>query len=105
MTYYTLKDREVVETDDPVLLTDGERVVAQERVGKFFVSTVFIYLDHGVDYGRPLVFESMVFEGCEEVYCERYSTWRGAEMGHTVAVRWAKKNQSWIGRVWAWMAN
>jgi hypothetical protein len=55
------------------------------------VSTVFLGLDHNHFGGRPLLFETMVFDGTKnDIYCERYSTWVEAEEGHQKAVQWVK---------------
>jgi hypothetical protein len=78
-----------------------KRVVNQETVGdRYWVSTVFLGLDHGVMDARPLWFEAMIFDnyGRDEqygyrpkIYCERYSTMDEAKRGHLVAVDHAKK--------------
>ena len=60
------------------------RRVAQDTIGKFWISTVFIGIDHGI-FEAPLVFETMVFGGDEE-YVDRCSTWEEAEKMHAVAV-------------------
>lgn len=39
----------------------GNRVVASAHVGPFRVSTIFLMLDHGFGLGRPVLFETMVF--------------------------------------------
>lgn len=75
-------------------------VVKQENVNSYFVSTVFLGLDHNfeelcadLENYKPLIFETMIFyprrRGFEE-YCDRYSTWQEAEEGHKKAVEWAK---------------
>lgn len=58
---------EPVPTDD--LLTWGvwfenshnKRIVKQEYVGKYWVSTVFLGLNHRFDNGPPILWETMVF--------------------------------------------
>jgi hypothetical protein len=41
---------------------DDYRVVAQEQIGPYFVSTVWLGLDHGLGRTeRPILFETMVF--------------------------------------------
>jgi hypothetical protein len=37
------------------------------------VSTVWLGMDHGHDGGVPVIFESMVFGGQHDNYCERYT--------------------------------
>lgn len=68
----------------------ADRIVKQEQIGPYFVSTVFIGLDHGLLRERnvcPLLFETMVFfrrdlpapSGKEALdICERCSTWAEA---------------------------
>lgn len=60
------------------------RRIKQEKIGRYLVSTVWIGLDHGIGSERPLIFETMVFEGegNQELACERYSTERDALEGH-----------------------
>lgn len=40
-----------------------ERVVKQEMVGKYWVSTIFLSLDHSWGEGPPILWETMVFAG------------------------------------------
>jgi len=60
--------------------------VAQDQVGHFWVSTVWLGLDHSFGSGPPLIFESMVFDHSDsdesDVWCERYSTEEEAREGH-----------------------
>lgn len=71
-------------------------VVKQEQIGEFYVSTVFLRLDHGFGSG-PLWFETMVFAkpkggqlmGDEQLQW-RYGTYDAAEAGHARAVELAK---------------
>lgn len=77
-----------------------DRIVKQEVVGEWFVSTVFLGIDHsfGLSPARKL-FETMVFVNERTVksnfskkkyradqYQERYSTWPQAEKGHDAIV-------------------
>lgn len=46
--------------------TDGKgapanRIVKQEQVGKYWVSTVFLMLDHSWGSGPPVLWETMIF--------------------------------------------
>lgn len=69
--------------------SDG-RVVAQEHVGEFWVSTVWLGLDHSFSgNGPPLIFETMVFPAKDdevtnwgELFGDRYSTKDAALQGH-----------------------
>lgn len=77
------------------------RKVAQDTVGKYFVSTMFIAIDqdftwHFVEPNpHPLVFETSVFENMDnnpdtakrELYSEHYHTWKEAETRHQEIVK------------------
>lgn len=83
------------------------RLYERRRVGStetalFWISTVFLGLDHNFsDSGPPLLFETMVFErethpsetlGIEvrtslDEFTKRYSSWDDAAAGHAAAVR------------------
>jgi len=71
-------------------ISDWEnKVVKQEHVGKYWVSTVFLGLDHrdGGD-GPPILFETMVFTDgdADEDTMVRYTTREEALIGHKVEV-------------------
>lgn len=80
-------------------IEDNPRVVRQEVIGRFFVSTVFLGLDHDWTFkGPPLVFETMVMQkdGGGSVYDApflRTSTWELALEDHAEAVVWAREHQ------------
>jgi hypothetical protein len=57
------------------------RVVKQTQIQDVRVSTVFLGLDYGYG-GQPLLFETMIFGGENDGYCDRYATWEEAEEGH-----------------------
>jgi len=61
-----------------------QRIVAQEDVGDFWVSTVFLGTNCAWgDNGPPILFETMVFvKKGESVRQERCSTWKEAEVQH-----------------------
>ena len=59
--------------------------VAETTVGRLWVSTVWLGLDHSFGDGPPLIFETMVFvagEGGTDLDCIRYSTEAEALEGH-----------------------
>lgn len=67
----------------------GNKVVEQTDLDNgYWVSTVFLGLDHGYGDGPPILFETMVTnpEGDWENYQERHCTWQEAEIGHAKAV-------------------
>lgn len=57
---------------------------------RIMVSTVFLGLDHGFGLRRPLLFESMCFNGPLDEAQERYTTWEEAEKGHRAMVEAVK---------------
>lgn len=66
------------------------RVVAQTQVGPSFVSTVWIGLDMEFMVGghdRPMVFETMVFDGPIDGSTVRHPTRELAQFGHDQYVR------------------
>lgn len=61
--------------------------VAETAIGDYWVSTVWLGLDHGLGrpYERPLIFETMVFNRAtdeSDLDCKRYSTEAEAREGH-----------------------
>lgn len=96
-TEYKLDGHKVVPCDDLIEWAKwygkADRKVAGDKVGDVSVSTVFLGLDHNfTDFGDPILFETMVFGGAHDQYCERYSTWDEAEKGHRKMVELAQGN-------------
>ena len=89
--YWILEGKKVKEASD--MLEWGQwfqdhrkdRTIANTKVGKDNVSTVFIGTDHNFEDGELHIFETMIFPS-EEVY-KRYPTWEKAEAGHKKAVQ------------------
>lgn len=69
---------------------ENMRHVAKEDVGDVRISTVFLGLDHSWGNGPPLLFETMIFGGKHDSYCERCSTWEEAKVIHLQAVKMVK---------------
>jgi len=78
-----------------ILDNDPLRIVAQEIVGRYFVSTVWVGLNMNLFGSTPLIFETMIFlankEDNEEknplaFYQERYETEEQAFKGHEEAM-------------------
>ena len=71
-----------------------DKIVAQEQIGDYFISTVWIGIDmNWSDEGPPLIFETMVFKQSpdskrlgEEEECLRWSTEEEARAGHGLMV-------------------
>lgn len=62
------------------------RRVAEDWVGPYRVSTVFLGIDHGDHPTIPIVFETMVFDSTDETECYSYATWKEAAEGHRETV-------------------
>jgi hypothetical protein len=61
--------------------------VKETDLPDYWVSTVFLGLDHQYGDGPPLVFETMVFNRTgESDLCQRYSSWDDAVTGHDAVV-------------------
>jgi len=92
--YYNKRGEEIDIMEWTELTEDEEyRKIKQENVGKYFISTVWIGLNHNFGDGEPLIFETMVFGGKEsDLDMDRYSTLKEAEKGHKKIVKkWSKK--------------
>lgn len=65
-------------------------VVKQEKTKNWYVSTVFLTINHCYDGGTPILFETMVFplDGVGNVAsfleeeCQRYTSYQDALFGH-----------------------
>lgn len=92
--YYRRDGTPIGDTDAYIAYRDNvdqdDKRVAEDTVGDYWVSTVFLGLNHQWDPGEPpLIFETMVFPNeqnsdqlGEEWYMERYSTEAEAVVGH-----------------------
>lgn len=72
------------------------KVVGRTKLKKYWVSTVWLGLDHSWDGDKPLIFETMVFphDDLSEQEMERYSTEKEALAGHKRIVdKWRKIEQ------------
>lgn len=73
------------------------RQVAADEIGGAYISTMFLGIDHRFRFGEesknlpPLLFETMIFDGAEDGYQERCSTWEEAEVQHARAVELVKR--------------
>ncbi len=98
MTYYFLNKDKTYRPCDVLEWTyqmeHVDRCVGGDIIKEKFVSTVWLGLDHRINGGRPLLFETMVFEehrAGHDIYCQRYSTWDEAVAGHEHAIQWVKR--------------
>lgn len=85
----------ILEGTTPVLCSDhvkwcswfatANRKVAEDVVEGHLVSTIFLGINHDFLSSKPILFETMVFDGEEtmqEEYHLRYSNWDDAVAGH-----------------------
>lgn len=99
MKWYKLNEDHSVE-----VLPDGEypkedsfngptKHVGNNYIGDQRVSTVFLFFDHGLNFGTPekpsdpVLFESMIFGGSHDEYQRRYCTYQEALEGHNNLVK------------------
>ena len=67
------------------------------KVGKYEVSTVDLGIDHNFGFGKPLYYETMIFQKNGDeidfsgIYQERYSTEEEAREGHKRAIKYVKE--------------
>ncbi len=71
---------------------DYNRILKRDKVSKDVrVSTVFLGLDHAFGSGPPILWETMIFGGKEDLYQDRYTSHEDAMIGHELALALAKK--------------
>ena len=91
--FYTLdennKPRKVTLTECGDWMNDPRRIVKQDNYWPWFVSTVFLGIDHKMppadnEYDEPVLFETMVFRGksMNGVRQRRYTSYDDAVAGH-----------------------
>ncbi len=90
--HYILAGRDIIPTINlmawAVWFEGPERFIAHARVRGYRVSTVFMGLDQNVfDKGPPLLFETMVFKGHDDVLQLRAYTYEQAKRIHQLMVR------------------
>ena len=75
---------------------DEYKIVTQTAIDDDIrVSTVWLGLDHNFAIGgEPLIFETMIFGGVNDMDMWRYSTEAEARAGHEVAVRTVRRDQA-----------
>jgi hypothetical protein len=67
------------------------KVVKQDTVGKVFISTVFLEIDHAWNSDTPVLWETMIFGGKHDGYQERYTSVEDALKGHQTALNLINK--------------
>lgn len=84
--------------------TDSRRVALDDIIVEDYaititVSAVFLVLNHNYSpKGKPVLFESMIFNGELNQSLDRYCTWKQAEEGHKKMVELVKNNL-WVSRI------
>jgi hypothetical protein len=95
MKYYKLVGDKVEEVDNCLDWARSfeieNRIVDKTRLDDGVeVSTVFLGIDHNWHGNKPLLFETMIFGGEHNEYCQRYSTYEQAFEGHWRVVKQLK---------------
>jgi hypothetical protein len=96
--YYNRKGEVIPLNEWAELFEDYKyKIVRQDQIGKFFVSTVWLGMDHNffrfMEKEAPIyIFETMIFADDDygDIYQVRYSTEEEALAGHLVAIEEAK---------------
>ena len=81
-----------------------DRIVKQERVGLFglfYVSTVFLGLNHNYGEGRPLIFETMVFCRFPIKSKEAFHTGLDLDMNRYATEQEAKDGHEQMKKKWS----
>jgi len=77
-----------------LLFSDPARVIAKTIIttdrGQVEVSTVFLVLDHGYGDAPPVLWETMVFGGLDDMGQLRYCSREAAVAGHAEAVAFCR---------------
>jgi hypothetical protein len=68
-------------------------VAVDELEDGAYISTVWLGLDHSFGGPVPLIFETMVFGGPHDGFCERYATEEQARAGHRRALAAIRQGQ------------
>ena len=96
--YFILRPNHTIEPVDVITWAQWfhepkNRIVAQEDVGPYFVSTVFLGMDFNL-IGKLMLFETMIFSNSGSIppdeYQTRCSTWDEALKMHETAVQVAR---------------
>lgn len=75
---------------------NDRRLAIKHLTNGFVISTVWLGLDHSFGFGKPLIYETMVFKegNYNELDMDRYSTKAEALIGHKKMVeKWRHKNE------------
>lgn len=96
--------KDIIQANRLLVETDNRRVALDDIIVEDYgititVSTVFLVLDHNHSpKGKPVLFESMIFNGELNQSLDRYCTWKEAGEGHKKMVELVKNNL-WVSRI------
>jgi hypothetical protein len=97
MSYFDQEGKPITHDQWSELWGDlDERQFRKTTIGRFFISTVWLGMNHRYNDGPPLIFETMIFDeksNSADIGCQRYSTKVEAIAGHEDAIRWVKKHR------------
>jgi len=65
----------------------ADRLIAEDRIGVAYISTIFLGIDHSFNESHPLLYETMIFGGKHDQYTKRYYDKITALTGHKYAVK------------------
>ena len=100
MLWYDKEGNELTSVEEwAMLFTPLYQLVRQTTIGSYFVSTVWLGIDHNFTrIGPPIIFETMIFwrgEGEEtdhmDMWMDRYSTEEQARLGHEDALNMVRE--------------
>jgi len=74
-------------------------IIKQEKINDYFISTIWLGLNHGLIKGQLLIFETMVFKDDEIVEMERCSTLEEAIEGHEMICK-KYSNEPYVLKDW-----
>ena len=68
--------------------------MGSDEIGEAWVSTVWVGMDMGYGSGPPVIFETMIFSGGHDQFCERYCTKESALANHNRIVAALRAGES-----------
>lgn len=88
--YFILEGKTAKPVDDVIAWAKwyetADRAVKKTELRDCNISTVFLGMNHRHGNGTPVLFETMIFGGEHDGYCERSCTWEEAENEHQKAI-------------------
>ena len=84
--FYDRKGRPMELMEWAKAFESDDRRVGKDTIDGQRVSTVWLGIDHSFGEGPSLIFETMIFGGPHDQYCDRYSNEEAALAGHNRTV-------------------